>query len=284
LKLRGADYVTGVHSFEIGADGLAFYPRVRNPEAIAAPASPSCRVSTGVSGLDAMLGGGFPQSSATVIQGGTGTGKTLLSLQFLMDGARRGEPGIHFTMEETVDQLREIARGLGWDLASLEARGLLALSYVSPVELSTDAFFHRAREQVERLGARRVVLDSLTSMALGVPSDRRFKEFVYALTKHFRSREVTLSMNLEVSELLGSSQLSGFGISFIADNVIQLRYVEVEGRLERGISVLKARGVRHASDARRMTFTPEGIEVGAAFGDLRGVLTGLPVRSAAKTP
>jgi len=284
LKLRGADYVTGIHSFEIGADGLAFYPRVRNPEAISAPASPSSRVSTGVSGLDAMLGGGFPQSSATVIQGGTGTGKTLLSLQFLMDGARRGEPGIHFTMEETVDQLREIARGLGWDLASLEARGLLALSYVSPVELSTDAFFHRAREQVERLGARRVVLDSLTSMALGVPSDRRFKEFVYALTKHFRSREVTLSMNLEVSELLGSSQLSGFGISFIADNVIQLRYVEVEGRLERGISVLKARGVRHASDARRMTFTPEGIEVGAAFGDLRGVLTGLPVRSAAKAP
>jgi circadian clock protein KaiC len=137
---------------------------------------------------------------------------------------------------------------------------------------------------VERLGARRAVLDSLTSMELGIPSDRRFKEFVYAFTKHFRAARVTLHMNLEVSELLGSTQLSGFGISFIADNVIQLRYVEVEGRLERGISVLKARGVRHATDARRMSFTPAGIEVGAAFDDLRGVLTGLPVRSAAKEP
>jgi circadian clock protein KaiC len=284
LKLRGADYLTGIHSFKIGSDGLAFYPRVRSPDADPVPVSPSDRVPTGVDGLDTMLGGGLPRSSTTVVQGGTGTGKTLLSLQFLLDGARRGEPGIHFTMEETVEQLRGIAQVLGWDLRPLEEAGLLTLSYVSPVELSTDAFFHRARQQVEHLGAKRVVLDSLTSMAMGVPSERRFKEFVYAFTKHFRAQGVTLNMNLEVSELLGSTQLSGFGISFIADNVIQLRYVEVEGRLERGISVLKARGVRHATDARRMSFTSDGIEVGAAFDDLRGVLTGLPVRSAAKQP
>jgi len=282
LKLRGADYQTGVHSFQIGSDGLDFYPRVRNPDPVPAAVSPPDRVSTGVAGLDSMIGGGVPRSSTTVVQGGTGTGKTLLGLQFLLDGARRGEPGIHFTMEETVEQLREITQALGWDLRSLEERGLLTLSYVSPVELSTDAFFHRAREQVERLRARRAVLDSLTSMALGIPSERRLKEFVYAFTKHFRAARVTLNMNLEVSELLGSTQLSGFGISFIADNVIQLRYVEVEGRLERGISVLKARGVRHATDARRMRFTPAGIEVGAAFDGLRVVLTGLPVRSAAK--
>ena len=100
LKLRGADYVTGGHFFEIGADGLAFFPRVRGPDSVArsprAAAGRSRRRSarsTGVAGLDAMLGGGLPRASTTVVQGGTGTGKTLLGLQFLLEGARHGEAG-----------------------------------------------------------------------------------------------------------------------------------------------------------------------------------------------
>src|SRR4029434_3282522 len=146
------------------------------------------------------------------------------------------------TLEETAAQIRWIARGLGWDLEALEARGLLTLRYDCPVELSTDCFLDRARRQVEQVGARRAVLDSLTSMALGVPSARRFNELVYAMTKHFRAGGVTFTMNMEIADLLGSAQLSGHGISFAADNVIQLKYVERDGRLERGIAVLKARG------------------------------------------
>jgi len=280
LKLRGADYVAGCHFLEIGADGLTFFPRVRSPNIIPAePISPAERVSTGIGGLDALLGGGLPRASATVVQGGTGTGKTLIGLQFLLDGAQHGEAGIHFTLEETADQLRGVAHGFGWDFPALEQRGLLTLSYISPVELSTDTFLDRARQQVEQRGARRAVLDSLTSLALGVPSDRRFKELVYSLTKHFRAMGVTLNMNMETAELLGSAQLSGYGISFAADNVIQLKYMEVEGRLERGVSVLKARGVRHATDVRRLRVNPDGIEVGSPFKGLRGVLTGLPVPS-----
>jgi circadian clock protein KaiC len=287
LKLRGADYVTGGHFYEIGPDGLSFFPRVRTPDSIAADApgsgglsvtSPE-RAGTGVAGLDDMLGGGLPRASATVLQGGTGTGKTLLGLQFLLEGARQGEPGIHFTLEETADQLRGIAHGLGWDLAAFEARGLLTLRYTSPIELSTDRFLDRARQDVEKLGARRAVLDSLTSMALGVPSDRRFKEFVYALAKHFHVKGVTLDMNMEVPDLLGSAQLSGHGLSFAADNVIQLKYVEIEGRLERGVSVLKARGVAHATNVRRLDVERGGVVVGESFEGMRGVLTGLPVPS-----
>jgi circadian clock protein KaiC len=234
------------------------------------------RASTGLAGLDEMLGGGLPRSSTTVVQGATGTGKTLLGLQFLLAGARQGEPGIHFTLEETADQLRGIARGFGWELAELEQRGLLTLSYASPVELSTDAFLDRARALVEQVGARRAVVDSLTSMELGVPSQRRFKELVYAMTKHFRALGVTLNLNMEVTELLGSAQLSGHGVSFAADNLIQLKYVEQGGRLERGLSVLKARGVRHATEVRRLAVGARGPEVGAPFENLRGVLTGLP--------
>ena len=277
-KLRGADVVTGIHFFEIGRDGLTFFPRVRGPEGpIPEPETPDERAKTGATGLDDMLGGGLPRASATVVLGGTGTGKTFLGLQFLLEGAKNGEPGIHFTLEETPNQLRGIARGFGWDLRSFEERGLITFKYVSPVELSTDRFLDQARQEVDSLGARRVVLDSLTSMALGVSSERRFKELVYAMTKHFRAAGVSANMNMEVADLLGSAQLSGHGVSFAADNVIQLKYVEVDGHLERGISVLKARGVRHATDVRRMRIGAGRIDVEAAFTGLRGVLTGLPV-------
>jgi circadian clock protein KaiC len=285
VKMRGANVVTGVHFFEIGEDGLAFFQRVRSPdESTAEPETGDERASTGVAGLDEMLGGGLPRASATVVLGGTGTGKTLLGLQFLLEGARNGEPGLHFTLEETTDQLRRIALGFGWDLRPLEERGLFTFRYVSPVELSTDRFLAQARHDVERLGARRAVLDSLTSMALGVPSDRRFKELVYALTKHFRAGGVTLNMNMEVTDLLGSAQLSGHGVSFAADNVLHLKYVEVEGHLERGLSVLKARGVQHATDMRKVRMGPGGIHLEPGFTGLRGVLTGQPVRASSGAP
>jgi len=287
LKLRGADYLTGGHFFEIASNGLQFFPRVRSVDASDGEPSPGPsdlvsppeRASTGVVGFDAMLGGGLPRASTSIVLGGTGTGKTLLGLQFLLEGAARGEAGVLFTLEETPDQLRGFAQGLGWDVPEYERRGLLTLIYNSPVELSTDRFLDRARRQVESLGARRAVLDSLTSMALGVASDRRFKELVYAIAKHFRSLGITLNMNLEVGDLLGAAQLSGHGVSFAADNVIQLKYVELEGRLERGISVLKARGVRHATDVRRLSVESDGVKIGAPFEGLRGVLTGLPVPS-----
>jgi len=286
LKLRGADCVGGRHFFEIGLEGLTFFPRVRSPDVHddAAVGSFTERASTGVAGLDEMLGGGLPRSSSTVIQGATGTGKTLLGLHFLLEGASRGEPGVHFTLEETADQLRGIAQALGWNLLELERRGLLTLSYASPVELSTDAYLNRMRGLLEQVKAKRAVLDSLTSMELGVPSERRFKELVYSMTKHLRALAVTFNMNMEVTELLGSAQLSGHGISFAADNVIQLKYVEQDGRLDRGISVLKARGVRHATEVRKMNIEARGIEVGAPFRGLRGVLTGLPTPLDSRPP
>lgn len=287
MKLRGADYVTGGHFYDITSAGLAFFPRVRGPDSAALqPATTGARavaslepVSTGVAGLDAMLAGGWPRASTTVVQGGTGTGKTLLGLQFLLAGARRGEAGILFLLEETPDQIRSFAQSLGWDLRLLEDSGLLTLSYFSPVELSPDRFLARARADVERLAVRYAVLDSLTSMALGVPSARRFKELVYALSKDFHARGITLQMNLEVADLLGAGQLSGYGVSFAADNVVQLKYVEIAGHLQRGISVLKARGVKHATDVRKLSVEQGGVQVGAPFEGLRGVLTGLPVPS-----
>jgi len=277
LKLRGANYVTGRHFFDIGADGLMFYPRVRGPEITGEPPVDLAeRIATGVAGLDALLLGGLPRTSATMIEGGTGTGKTLMGLHFLLEGARLGEPGILFTLEETPAQIRAVAKTFGWNLVPLEAQGRLLISYASPVELSTDRFLDEALRQIEKVGARRAVLDSLTSMSFGVLSQRRFRELVYALTKHLRAAGVTAVMTVEVPELLGTAQLTSHGVSSIADNLIVLRYVEVDGRLERVMFVLKARGIGHITELRRLLIDGRGAHVGPRFEDLRGVLTGIP--------
>jgi circadian clock protein KaiC len=121
-----------------------------------------------------------------------------------------------------------------------------------------------------------VVLDSLTSMSLGVVSPRRFRELVYALTKHFQVLGVTPVMTVEVAELLGSAQLTGRGLSSIADNLIVLRYVEAEAGLERAVFALKARGTGHTMALHRFVIGDRGARVGERFEDRRGVLTGTP--------
>jgi circadian clock protein KaiC len=277
LKLRGANYVTGRHFFEIGADGIVFYPRVRGPAITEdPPVDLTDRVTTGVPGLDALLRGGLPRASTTIVEGGTGTGKTLVGLHFLLDGACRGEAGILFTLEETPAQIRAVVKNYGVSVAPLEAQGRLVINYTSPVELLTDRFLDDALRLIAKVGARRVVLDSLTSMALSVVSQRRYRELVYALTKHARAAGVTLLMTMEVAELLGTAQLTGHGVSSIADNLIMLRYIEVQGQLGRAVLVLKARGIGHATELRRFVIDDHGAHVGTRFQDLRGVLTGIP--------
>ena len=274
LKLRGRGIIPGKHFFDISTQGVFVYPRVQTPQVLPGRQWKEIRrVATGTAGLDHLLGGGVPAGSATVLQGPTGTGKTIVALQFLIEGARRGERGVMFTLEETPDQLRAIAFSLGWDLAGYEQEGLLLISYASPVELSTDRYLQTARDEIRERRATRAVFDSLTSMALSVSSDRRFKELVYAVGKHMRLAGVTLMMTLEAGERLGSSVVSPLGVSFIADNLIQLRYVDVGDYFERGIAVVKARGVKHQTDFWKLE-----IDAGGPRVSKRGTGAALPAR------
>ncbi|MGD0115905.1 MAG: ATPase domain-containing protein [Dehalococcoidia bacterium] len=278
LKMRGADYVTGIHFFTITSDGFNFYPRVRAPSIGRVSSSQERleRVPTGVAGLDQMLHGGLLPMTSTQVEGPTGIGKTLIGLNFLMEGARRGEKSVLFTLEETPDQLHSIAVAFGWDLPELEKKGGLSIVYTSPVELSTDLYLNDLRREIESMGAKRVFLDSLTSLALGIPSDRRFKELVYAISKYVNALGATLMFSTETTQPIGTAQLPGVGTSAMTDQVIVLRYVELEGRLERAISVLKARATAHDPSLRRFTISPEGLKVGEGFADMQGVLTGIP--------
>jgi circadian clock protein KaiC len=268
LKLRGANYVTGRHFCEITGNGFSVYPRVRAPEQIThGESAPTERLATGIEGLDEMLAGGLPRTSTTLVHGATGAGKTTIGLHFLLEGALRGERGILFALEETPDQLRTICASLDLPLAAREREGLITIFYASPVELSTDRFLFQARRMVEKLGAKRAVFDGLTSMALGVPSDRRFKELVYAIAKHLRFAGTTVLMTMEAEQAVGTLKLSGLGASFVADSLIQLRYLEFEGRLERAVAVIKARGTKHATEPRRLTIGSGGMRINPGMAE-----------------
>ncbi len=278
LKMRGVGYAAGIHLFEITTDGVRAYPRLRVPtEAEVASGHAEGRAPFELAALDELLAGGLPRGSTTLIQGGSGTGKTLLGLQFLTAGAEVDEPAIHFGLEEMPAQLRGVAASFGWNVEELESRGLFRFEYTSPVELVPDRFLYRVLQQTEASGAKRVVLDSLGSVRSALASQERFRDLVYAFSQHMRARGVTVLMLTEAPGLLATPQLATQMLSSLADNVILLRYVEEHSALVRAISVLKARGVAHSSELRRFAIGARGPEIGAPFAELRGVLTGAPM-------
>jgi circadian clock protein KaiC len=276
-KVRGRPFVQGLHPFSISPSGITIYPRIRTPEHFEEYAVGTGRASTGLPSLDEMLDGGLPEGSATMVAGGAGTGKTLMGLHFITSGAECGEPGVIVTFQENPAQLREIARAFGWDLRGLEEQGKIAHLYHSPVEIQPDIHTALVKEAVEQIGARRVLIDSLKDLEIATSDKVRFKDYVYSLVNELKRRSVTTLLTNEISELFGSFALSEFGVSFIADNVILLRYVEMGGRMGRALSVLKVRGSQHDKDIREFEITEQGLCIGKPIRAMTGVLTGNPV-------
>lgn len=276
LKMRGGDYFTGLHPFTISNDGLMVYPRIKTPEVFPEYEMVPERISTGLPELDAMLEGGVLRGTVTMVAGGTGTGKTLLGLHFITTGAARGEPGVIVTFQENPVQLREIAPSFGWDLSSLEEQGLLIHLYHSPVEIQPDIHAACIKAAVEKVGAGRVLIDSIKDIEIATPDKVRYRDYIYSLANYFKMKGITTLLTNEIPELFGSFRLSEHGVSFIADNIILLRYVELSGRMGRAINVMKVPGSRHSKEIREFDITTGGFHIGEPIRALTGVLTGIP--------
>lgn len=275
-KIRGRRYFAGRHPFNISEQGITVYPRITTPALPPDYEITGEKLSTGVAGLDEMLRGGFPQRSVTLISGGAGLGKTLLSLHFAINGIECGEPCLFVCFQETPSHLRALARGFGWDLADLEAQGLLKLFYTSPVELIVDQHTAHIKQAIAELGARHVVIDGLKDIEMATPDKVRFKDYIYSLANFFRAQGINGLLTNETPQLFGTMTLSEQGVSFIADNVILLRYVELASQITRAISVLKMRGSDHDKSLREFRITSAGLEVLEPFEGMQGILTGTP--------
>jgi circadian clock protein KaiC len=212
-----------------------------------------------------------------MIAGGAGTGKTLIGLHFITRGVERGEPGVIVTFQENPVQLREIAHSFGWDLQAMEKENLIAHLYYSPVEIQPDIHTDLVKKAVEKVQARRVLIDSLRDLEIATPDKVRYRDYVYSLVEDFKRQGITALLTNEIAQLFGEFRLSEYGISFISDNVILLRYVELEGRVTRALNVMKVRGSQHNRTIREFHITDHGIVIGGPIPAITGVLTGTPV-------
>lgn len=276
-KLRGSGFVHGNHGLEISDAGIHVFPRFLTPPDPPTYEVPRDRCTFGVPGLDEMLQGGILRGTTALVAGEPGAGKTMLALHFLLNGVLQGEPGVFVSFQEDPNQLTRLAEDFGWDIAAMEEAGQLIVLYDSPVELNPDAHVPRVAEAVERIGAQRVVVDSISDLRAGHVDDVRFAQYTYALVQYFKNNRITGLLTNEFSEVFGRIVLSGVGISHIADAVILLRYVEVGAEIRRAITVLKARGMDHSMEVREFRISRKGLEVGERFQDAVSPLTGRPL-------
>ncbi len=239
------------------------------------------RTTTGVPGLDEMLGGGFLPGSAVLVRGAPGTGKTSLGMQFLIHGAtQKGETGLLISFEEFPASLYRDAASLGWELEPLEREGTLHILFTSPEVFLTG--LEAPNSPLNRLlregNVRRVVLDSISHFNRLTADPFELRHIYTRVINGLRREEVT-SLLLGEEAQREATRTDRGGLSFVVDTVLLLRYVEVESAIERVIVVLKMRGSDHAKEIRRYEIRRGGLVVGEAFEGRHGLLRGIAYRT-----
>ncbi|WP_437814923.1 ATPase domain-containing protein [Sorangium sp. So ce1078] len=278
MKMRGQAAIPGLHTFRIGPQGLHVFPRTmaRLPGTEELPERR--RVSVGVPGLDEMLGGGVLTGDATLVAGPSGTGKTALSIQFAAEGVRHGEPAVLALFEEHPEEFVTRATEMGFDFEAMARQDQLRVLYFRPLDLSADEILHEVQQAVAQIGARRLVIDSLNGLELALlPSFREdFRESLYRMVGALTGGGVSLLLTVEVTESFDKINFSPHSVSFLAHNIIFLRYAEVEGRLRKVITVAKMRRSQHSQYLHAYEISSKGMRVTEPLTGYHGVLTGVP--------
>lgn len=282
LKMRGQATSPGVHTFRITGDGIEVFPAavVRDdtgarPDRAASPRS-EARVAMGVPRLDKMLGGGLPSGYSLLVAGPSGSGKTILATAFLVEGVRRGEPGVIVAFEQTPSQSRTRT------INDMVHAGKIGLINTRSLDLSIDEIVHHLVTLITRMKATRVVIDSLSGFELAVaPSFREdFRESLFRMVAVLSGLGVTVLMTSELEDRYTDLRFSPNGSAFLTDAIIVQRYVEIGSCLKRVISVVKVRASAHSTEIRQFEITDAGIVIGEPVLDYEGLLGGRPTRTA----
>lgn len=241
------------------------------------------RVKTGIKGLDEMLGGGLYAGSTTVVKGAPGTGKTSFGIEFVARGIEgENQPGLIVTFEEFPKQLYRDASSIGFDLKRYEDKGTLKLFLTSPDVFVSEMMKPGGRfDQLMVEGkVERVAIDSLTDLESLVDTKKEFRDLVYRFVSGLRRYEITSILTQQGEQLIGETDISDSRISYIADNLILLRYVEIESALKKALVIVKERASNHDKEIREYEITDQGIVVKLPFKDQEGILSGAPSRIA----
>jgi circadian clock protein KaiC len=272
LKFRGASHERGEVPFTITERGLIIIPFTAQR---LTQESSTKRVTSGIKELDRMCGGGFFRDSIVLVSGATGTGKTLLTTQFLSGGIKADERALLFAFEESRDQLFRNAAAWGMDFDKAEKRGRLKVVNQYPHAMAMEDHLVRMRDIIGEFQPNRVAVDSLSALER-VFSLRSFREFVISLTSSLKEKQMTGLFTSTTPSLLGGGSVTEKHISTLTDSIILLRYVEVAGRMHRSINVLKMRGSEHDNRLREYEIDGAGMHIGEPFSTVSGILSGAP--------
>lgn len=273
-KLRGGNFGRGHHALRIGHRGLEVFPKLL-PQAADGPAIAAKPISAGVPELDELLNGGLERGTVTILTGPSGVGKTTLGLQFIKEAAGRGERSVVYIFEESVTTLLDRCEGVNIPVRAMVERGTLSVIKIEPLTYSPDEFANLVRVEVEQAGSRIVMLDSISGYKLSFRGDELTRN-LHGLCQYLKSRGVTMLLMNEVESITGDFRITELGISYLADNIIFLRYLELRGQLRRAIGVLKKRLSDFEKTLREIEITRYGIKVGQPLTQLRGILSGVP--------
>ena len=279
VKLRGQESVPGLHTIRISEHGLQAFSRTMGFVGKKVSSPNRKRLSTGIAELDVMMGGGILEGDSCLVAGPSGTGKSALATQFVAEGIRHREPAIIAIFEERPEGYTERAASFGLDLKTPQTKGILEILYLRPLDLSVDETMQEILDAVERVGAKRLVIDSLVGfeMALAPGFREDFRESLYRMIVALTGAGVTILSTVEVEDSFTSMPLSHYGISFLTDDMIRLRYVEIDGQLRKVMMVIKMRGGSHSKDIREYVINDKGIVViSPRETEYRGLTTGIP--------
>ena len=278
IKMRGCSPMPGLHTFRISHSGVQTFPRLVKPQGRPAFVDANRRLQTGIPGLDEMLNGGIPEGDSALIAGPAGSGKTLFAQQFVTHGIRIGEPGVMVTFEEHPNQYQKRAQQFGLDLEKMVADDKLRIIYLRPLDLSVDETLQEIQDTVRTIGAKRVSIDSLSGFELALaPTFREdFRESLYRMVGSLTGLGVTVVMTVEVITSFTSLEFTQHLVSFLTDEIILLRYIEIDGILKKMVAAVKMRGSQHSKELREYEITSSGLIIGDAIKNYTGLITGIP--------
>ncbi len=223
--------------------------------------------------LDIVLGSGL-----TVLTGPAGSGKTTFATQFVAQGLAEGESCVVAVFEEFPEAYLARAKTAPVDLGEMIDTGRLAVIYLRPLDLSVDEMLAEILSAVQRLGATRVVIDSLSGFEIALAPTFRadFRESLYRLVGALTATGVTVMMTAEVIDVYPGGRFTSQRVSFVTDDIVVQRYVEISGHLRKVLAVVKMRGSAHATDFREYAITSAGAVIGRSLGAYHGITTGVP--------
>jgi circadian clock protein KaiC len=274
LKFRGTPYRGGYHDFSILRGGLTVYPRL-----IASEHNgnfPPGQIKSGVTALDALLGGGPDRGTSTLLIGPAGAGKSTIATQYAVAAARRGDHAVIFAFDESAATLEARMSSLGVQLQHGRGPGKVRVQQIDPAEVSPGEFGHMVRDCVEHDDARVVIIDSLNGYLNSMPEERFLTIQLHELLSYLGRKGVITMMVVAQHGLMGAAMQSPVDASYLADSVILLRYFESGGKVKKAVSVVKKRSGAHEESIRELRFDNTGIHLSEPLAHFQGILTGVP--------